>query len=451
MSAATWDDLEVGWDSLLFGWDSYDVTVNPPLPPTVEPETRTGFPGVPEMVEVSVWEADGDEYQMVGGIAYDRLDFGPRHLDVGPWSMTVTEGPQSAKLTPARLVTTLYRGTLLTWVVNPVTDQSAEDTTGATRTVAGFDALSMLGWETAWPNPTLRIGNQDPQGRVPLAEPEGPGGKAPAETVIRTLIADNFRDRAGFPLVCPPSQGRGSDVVARPEFDNLQELVLRKAKAGGIGVRLGLVNTTSSTRAALTLSFYVPRDRTTRVHLTAADGSLESWSLTRNAPTCTQAIVVGAKNADETAAYVKVVTTPESIADAANWGGHRSLLVEGPETFDDEPLIDAGEDALREGAAVTALDMAASEPVGTLAFRDFAVGDRVIAVPVAGVEIADVLTSITVTHDDGPITVTPTFGDPDADLPGVQEAQIVRGLRREVQRMKTRNRASKRNDVDLTP
>ncbi len=391
-----------------------------------------------DLIEVSVWEPLGSGWAMVGGATYTRLDFAPRHHDVGVWSMTLPDGEQAAKITPGRLVSTLFRDELLTWTVSPITVESSVD--GARQvTVGGFDALAMLDWSLAWPVPAAAIGSQSASGRYPTAA----GTTAPAETVIRDMVADNFRDRDGYAVTVGNSLGRGAQTVARPAFDNLLDLVLRKAKRGGIGVRLGLETSTSATRADLVLRFYVPRDLTTRVHLSGADGSLTSWALERTAPTATRAIVAGAKGPDATAVpYLRVVTTPQSEADAAAWGGRREVYVEGPETFDNPPLDDAGEDALAEGAATTTLTMAAAEPAGTWAFRDFRVGDQVTAIPVEGVEIVDVLTSIEVVHDGGAPLVTPTFGDPDADVPERQAGQITYALRREVQQMKTRKRGT---------
>jgi Siphovirus ReqiPepy6 Gp37-like protein len=374
-------------------------------------------------VEVSVWAPTGSEWGVVGGITYDRIEFEPRHLDVGVWSMSLPAGSQADALRPGRLVTTRFRDELMTWTISPRTRSVNED--GALEvTIGGFDALSMLGWTTAWPAPAAALTAQPAQGVYTGA----------AETVIRSLVVENLATRHGLRFVAPSSQSRGTTRTARPAFDNLLELVLRVAQRGGLGVRFGLATTGSSTRAELQLGFYVPQDRTVRVRLDAADGSLSTWELTETAPSATRAIVAGAGSG--TSRYMRTVTTPDSNAAANTWGGHREAFIDGPDTFDNPPLDDVGEEALVQGAATTTLTMEAREPAGTKAFSAFTFGDTVTAVPIAGVSIPDVISAIRVTHEEGTPMVTPMFGDPDVGDPDAQTAALIRALRRDVQAMK---------------
>ena len=197
-----------------------------------------------------------------------------------------------------------------------------------------------------------------------------------------------------------------------------------------------MVNTTSSTRAKLQLRFYVPADRTIRVRLSAADGSLATWELTENAPTATRAIVGGSGTG--AGQYLRVVTTATSNTAAATWGGHREVWVDGPETFDNVTLDDAGEDALVEGAGTTTLTMEAQEPAGTKAFVAFRQGDVVTAIPYPDNSIPGTVAAIRVLHETyGDPVVTPVFGDPDSDDPDALTAKLIRSLRREVANLKT--------------
>lgn len=374
-------------------------------------------------IEVSVWSHIGSgDYGIVGGATYESLSIEPRYADLGVWALTLPQGAQSRAITPGRLVTTTFRSQMLTWTVAPRATAQSDDG-DLTVTLGGFDALSILGWATAWPAPALAIGSQPAQGSY----------SGPAETVIRSLVTENLGTRYGLAFDAPTSQGRGATVRSKPRFDNLLTEVLRLAKRGGIGVRFGLVPTTSNTRARLTLTFYVPRDLSgSRIRFSAADGSLASWELTENAPTMTKAIVGGAGTG--AGQYLRVVTTTQSNADATTWGGHREAFVDGPETADNTTLDDAGADALAEGAASTTLTMEAQEPRGTKAFTSFDVGDKGLAVPYPGVNVVDTITSIKVVHDTaGDPLVSPIFGDPEADDdPDSLLVQAIRSVARDV-------------------
>lgn len=378
-----------------------------------------------EEVEVSAWTHIGDgNWITVGGATYERLEMEIRHQDVGTWSMTLPDGHQSDAITPGRLVTTRFRDDLRTWVLDPRTATLSEEGE-TTVTLAGVDALSYLGHEIAWPNPTLPLADQ-------LAEGNYTG---PAETVIRTLVTQNLSGRYGLDFDAPASQGRGTTVTSKPRYVNLLEEVLTLAKAGGIGVRFGLATTSSDTRARLQLSFHVPRDRTTRVHLSADEGSLESWELIETAPTATRAIVGGF--GEGAGQYLREVATPEGDAAAAEWGGHRVVFVDGPDTFDNTVLDQTGREAITAGLPTTSLTMAAQEPAGTRAFVAFTLGDQVTALPAPDLEIPDVVSAIRIIHEaDSGVEVTPIFGSPDEGDPDAVTAEIIRNLRRELQALK---------------
>lgn len=376
-----------------------------------------------ESIDVSVWSYVGASWAQVGDVTYERVELEPRYQDAGAWSLTVPYGTQAEALAPGRLVTSTFRGQTFTWTIQPLVINQGDDGL-LTTTLGGFEAISMLGRVLAWPNPAAVIGSQPAQGTY----------TGPAETVIRDLIAQNYRDRYGADITVPTSLGRGATVTSNPRFTNLLEEVQRLAVLGGVGVRLNLVPTAASTRAELTVQFYVPADKTNRVELAAADGSLSSWELTYAEPTATKAVVGG--SGEGAGQYLRVVTTAASIAQAATWGGHREVYVDGPETFDNAALDLAGQDAIKAGAATTALTMEAQEPAGTKAFLAFQVGDRVTAAPHPDATIPDNISAIRVVHESGDPEVTPMFGDPDVGESEAMTAQLIRVLKRDLNTLK---------------
>lgn len=387
-----------------------------------------------DLPTVAVWakQPDGQFAKVAEHGAYLSAKVEPRHLDPGTWELTVPYDVQALAFTRDRLVTFDWRDRrLLTGAVttfNPNTDESGRTVLA----LSGLSMLSMLGWALAWPDPTMLLASQpyyDPAAPPPIRDA--------AETVVLGLIRTNMVDRRSQPITVPTGAGRGTTVPARPAFDNLLELVLRKARRGGIGVSIDLVDTTSSTRAALTATVYVPVDRSARIRFSQRiDGSIRTWSQTEQAPTATRAIVGGAGSG--ASRRLRSVTTTESDAAALAWSGHREVFVDGPQSFDDAELDAAGTEALDAGTPSVSLSVEAAEAAGQRAFTHYNVGDLAAATLATGLDVVDVISSISVSVDDTGVTVTPTFGDPDAADPAVSTAQLLRALRRDVRALAAR-------------
>lgn len=384
---------------------------------------------------VKVWSDLGDVWALEGEVAeYETLDFAPTLNAVGSWALDLSyASDQAALFERDRLATDDWRGRRSTWTVVP--HLSADDESGQPQIeVTGVGALAWLGRELAWPDPTADINSQPV-----LSDTDPAPYKGPAETVICQLVAQNLRDRAGVNIVVPTSLGRGSTVTARPVFDNLLELVTNLANLGGLRVDVGLVNVgdDNSTRGNLTLLIDVPEDHTRDVLLTEDAGTLEAWDQVETEPTATMAVVAGGGTGGVDRVR-QIVTTPESEAAAAEWGGHRVVFVDGPSSFDPDELRQAGEQALLDGAATRTLALTSAESEGQLAFYDFYVGDKATGQLTTGATVQDAITAIevSISTDDG-IDVRPTFGNPNAtdatlDLADqmVAAKRAIRGLQR---------------------
>lgn len=382
---------------------------------------------------VSVWaKVTGASYALVGNIAaFDSLDFEPRFLEAGTWEMSLPYDQAALSILTDRLYTIDWRGHRTTWALdtwNPSSDEKGN----VTLTVGGPSAVSMLGWDLAWPDPLVGVNAQpDPPTKV----------TGPAETVVRTLINQNWVTRRGGALTVPASLGRGTTISARARFDNLLELAAKKAKAGGIGFDVNLVNT-SSTRATLTLQFFVPVDRSQRVRLSEQVGTLGSWSQTNSAPTVTKALVAGVGAGTGTsysAGRYTVYSTPESDAAATAWGGHRVGYVAGPSSYDDSDLVQAGKEALEEGIGEVNASLSGTDSEGLQAFTHYNVGDKVTGQLETGLDVVDVITSIKVSVGDSFPEITATFGDPAADDPLVSMAELTRANVRRLRQLEQRS------------
>lgn len=225
------------------------------------------------------------------------LELEPRHNQPGPWSIRLPWDGQTFRLSKTDLVTFDFRGTRLTGLIESygaASDEQGQPVLEA----SGVDTLALLGDVTAWPDPASPLGTQN------TVRYRASG---PAETVLRSLILANVVTRLGRGVAIPASTGRGGTINVVTQFGNLLEIVVRKCAAAGLGVRMGLVNTTSSTRAEMRCEFYVPVNRSTRVRLSHKARTLRSWRQSDQVPTATRAIVAAAS--EETSLDIDTVNT----------------------------------------------------------------------------------------------------------------------------------------------
>jgi hypothetical protein len=241
---------------------------------------------VTEPVTVGVWEYVGAEWSLVREVrTWSTLNLEPRFNKPGPWSMSMPWNAQAATLSKRNLVTFDFRGTRVTGVVENYGASSDEN--GQPRLdVSGLDALTLLSDALGWASPTKEI---DEQTEVRYYQ------TGAAETVLRDFIQVNLVDRLGYDIKFPAASGRGAAVEVNSAFSNVLAVVTDAATLGGIGVRCGLVNTTSATKAALTVEFYEPRDLSTRIRLSQKVGTLRTWKQSDTVPTGTRAIIEAAK------------------------------------------------------------------------------------------------------------------------------------------------------------
>jgi hypothetical protein len=381
---------------------------------------------------VAAWRNVGAQWAMVASInAYESLTFEPRWNDPGTFELTLPYETAVANVKPDCLITVDWRGKRSTWVLDRFNPHSNEQGT-RTLTIGGTSALSLLGHEIAWPDPAQPLGSQpDPE-----LDPDAGRISGNAETVVRTLIEGNYVTRRGGTLDLGTNGNQGSAITARGQWDNLLELVTTKAKAGGISVDINLVGT-SATRADLELQVSLPSDRSLAVRLSERVGTLTSWSSTLAAPTATRAIVGSAVGGS--GRLYETVDAPGAADAAAQWaGGHRVVFVNGPSSYDVADLQAAGTEALLEGVPINNVSLTAADSEGLQAFTHYNVGDKVTGQLEVGIDVVDIISSISVRVEDGYPEVVPTFGDPSAEDPMVALAELVRAMARRVRHIEQR-------------
>ena len=417
----------------------------------VDPGPTTTTDGGTDFPTIGIWDRRESWWQRVGDIAeYAALTFVPTFRDVGNWNMSRDFDDVALKVLTNRLYTIDFRGKRTTWGIQAYNPHSAEDDQGGPAnpvlTVAGVGAYAMLGWALTWRDPTKDINDQPMFDPGTAAAPTKAPYSGPAEDVIKALVAGNFRDRYGAHIVIPASQGRGGHIDSRPDFEPLLQLVTQYATDGGLGVDVGLVNEPgTNTRAQLTLQVWEPQDRSRTVDVTATGQTVAVWEQAVTAPTATRALVAGPGATGASRFMRWPVHTDASDAAAAAWGGHREVFVDGPDSFDPPELIQAGRQALAEGAETRTLVITVAEDEDTEAFRKYDAGDTVTGHvaeldPVTHttrdiVTAVDTITAInvSVTADNG-LLVAPTFGHPEATDAEIDLQQQLRALKRAVGR-----------------
>lgn len=135
-----------------------------------------------------------------------------------------------------------------------------------------------------------------------------------------------------------------------------------------------------------------------------------------------------------TRSYRWPISTVESRATAAAWGGAREVYVDGPDSSDRDEIDAAAYAAIRDGAETRTLSMTLSEAVGMRAFIHYDVSDIVSYEVLTGASGKASITSTEVTVGDDGITVKSTVGNPSGASSSLRLRQILRGLTRAVRR-----------------
>lgn len=356
-----------------------------------------------ELAEVSVWELSGSTWQMVGRVAmYESLDVEIRHNEPGQWSLVMAWSSQANTMRRKRLITVDFRGERFTGRIQHISPYSDERGMPMLE-VSGTGALSFLGGVLAWPDPAATLGTQ----------PIRYLASGPAETVLRTVILANVVTRRGNALTIPATGGRGSSIELKERFTNLLEVVTKGARLGGIGIRMGLKNTTNATRAALTAEFYVPTDKSVRVRLSHKVGTLAEWRYSDDAPTGTRAIVAGS-GAGTDRAIVSVVDAPAEAA----WGWSEEIFVDARGAADGGTVQMAqdGRAALDDEASQSSFELSSTEALGMQYGTHFTIGDLVTVELLTGLSSVERLNAVQLRFDNSGRKVTLIPGNPNPKL-----------------------------------
>lgn len=372
---------------------------------------------------VSAWALAGGAYRLAARLAgYSALRFETNDTAPGEWSMSISEARLGDRLPANGLITVDWDGSR--WGTGRLIGDVYKQTTGAaaTRELSGQTGLGSFAGINCWPNPDRNLAGQTSEFALYAGD---------AESVVRDLVAANYRDHYGLPLRIGLNANQGDTARVRARMSDLLELVQRATRLGGIVVELGLRDT-SGVDADLWMDIRTPADLSAHAVLSKRAGTLKGVTFTRNRPAMTHALV-GGGGSGATRVWARV-STPDSEAAALEWGEIQQFVDAG-EVFDLDELQDRGRAAVDEAmAAAQTFELEASQRW----FGRAALGDTVRVELATGASYTGPMKGLRleVTAGGGP-TVTPIVGDPDGGAAGRRMARIVKRARHDIRLLQT--------------
>jgi len=282
-----------------------------------------------------------------------------RDCDVGTWSVAVRDDALARRIAAGWRLIMVDDGELI--VSGPVTGFGSDVGEGQVL-LSGVDDLCHVGDRLVFPDPSKAA---DAQSTDAYYRRSGP-----AETVVRDMIDANAgvgaivaRRAAG--VVVDASQGRGADVSTNLRFKNLLVEARSLARLGGISFHARQDGDT------IRVGFTEHRDLSRRVRFTWQNGGLLGGSYELQAPSVTDVVVAGQ---GEGTARTIIERSQASV-----WGRRIELFQDRRDTDDVADLVQAGDEALADGAEGASASVEVQEVPGCRFGTDFRLGDTVTA------------------------------------------------------------------------
>lgn len=222
----------------------------------------------------------------------------------------------------------------------------------------------------------------------------------PAETVVKTVLAENLARQGRTDVTIAPDLGRGAVGTYTFRMHQLYDRLFPAVEQAGLGVSV-LQDGTNG----LVVDCYEPR---LYPHVLSVEGgTITAGSATFSRPTATR-VVVGGQGEGVDRTFKQYVDT----AREAEWGDVVEVLQDARDSESGDVYAERAAETLAEGAPKTGLSLSLSE---TAHFRyggdGVHVGDRV-RVNVRGLEVTEVLREAVLSWTtDGGDVATPILGE----------------------------------------
>lgn len=363
-------------------------------------------------LEVALWGPDLEPLDWAPD--YESVEVVPVVNDVGTASIVMPADADAVEVLeqPGTRCTFRYRAdplspSTMTYLLGGVVRERRGQAVGLqTRTFDVIDDFQIVKELLGWPNPA---GNITQQG----ADEAYYTVTGPAETVVKTLIAQNI-GRTGLPVTVAPSLGRGATISVSVRMHPIYDRAFPAVDLAG--VILTFEQTASSIVVDVVMPDTLP-DPLTESSGIVVDGKFESI-----APTVTRAVVMG--QGVGTARGMRYIIDPLNVEET--WGIVAEVAVDARDTNDTATLDARGLQACREGAPRVSGSATLAETDEFRAFLHVNLGTNLSLVlndapPVTtrcnAIEVRDSAT--------GGTTAIPLLGDLDADS---EDARTYRAL-----------------------
>lgn len=300
------------------------------------------------------------------------------------------------------------------------------------------DDLARVAGYLTYPDPSKTFANQVTTGNP---DPVYSLTNVNAETILRTLVDVNcgpsaLAARRVEQLVLGAVAGVGSNTSISTRLEPLGDVLRKVASGDGLGFR----TRQDMTARAIAFEVYEPADRRATARFSAGFGNLRSVAYKLSAPTGTAQLVQGGNTGAR--AYVEV----DSAAAADWWRVEKLVDQSGTASDANGELTQAGNLAFgTDGPQVSLSTVTVDVPddpgapgSGMIAGRDFFLGDLVTIVLPTGLEVADVVRSMTLAATPaGGELVTSVVGSSDATTNSAT-VRVIRDLARRLGRLEAR-------------
>jgi hypothetical protein len=398
-------------DQVIVLWDAHSPTppITPPGPPPVTPPAPTDPLSDTSPIRVAIYDRDGHPQDWLGA----PLSVSVKARVSAASDATVTadaDDPQGAVMMEpgSRVVIDLLvdpaEGRRQVLLAGEVTQRSGApgQIDGATEFVVE-DARGLIMGLLIAPSPSSM---PDP-GTLGTVGAESRTLTGPAETVLKTLVAENAGWQ-GVPVVVAPDQGRGQTVTMAARFDAIGEYWAGFVAAGVVPV------VTVGSDGSWLFDVSIPTEIVDV--LTQASGVVQpgSWKVLR--PSVTRVVVLGSGEAADR----QVVTVVDSAVEA-QWGA-RVITRDARDTEagDLTTMIARAQEDLTKGAPSAQVTTELSETEDFRFGVTFNLGDTVTVRMTGAPDITSAVSELDVTWDtSNGLLVVPHVGDADTSFSAV--------------------------------
>lgn len=258
------------------------------------------------------------------------------------------------------------------------------------------------------------------------------------EYIVKTVMAQNARDRLGMPLTIAPNLNRGRQgMTVKFRFHPVYDKIFAVDDGAGLvngELRWSIVLDPSTKRLVLDCT-----PVSTYPRLLTESSGLADWSVTTARPTATSVVIGGAGEAEMRDFRVMPRVTDPDYGRAEEWGQRRERFRDARDSNGDPELMyRRGQETLDEGKAKAGIRIRLTETAAARYGESMKVGDRVNLQLADGQSFGpEILREVRINYNrDKGREVTPSIGDY-SDNPEVRIVNAVRAIARSIRRIVT--------------